>query len=65
MLKLLMKSIKNKKEGYNKMPDHLKDAPNTREFSQYLQGFIGKQTQKHRTKVFAELVATVRLMLAE
>lgn len=46
------------------MPDHLKSAPNTKEFHDYLQNFLKKKEKQHRRKVVQELASTALLMIA-
>lgn len=46
------------------MPEHLKDAPNSKEFQKYLNGFIKKKERQHRRKVMQEIAASVALMIA-
>ena len=46
------------------MPDHLKNAPNTKEFQKYLESFVKKHERQHRKKLLKEIVNTAFLMIA-
>ncbi len=46
------------------MPEHLKNAPNSKEFEKYIQGFIKRKERQHRTKVLKEAALSLSLMLA-
>lgn len=46
------------------MPEHLKDAPNSKEFDKYLQSFIKRKERTHRKNVMREIVTSISLMLA-
>lgn len=46
------------------MPEHIKSAPNSKEFQNYLNGFVKKKERAHRRKVVKEVVASALLMIA-
>ncbi len=46
------------------MPEHLKDAPKTEEFQQYLRSFRERQEKLHRRRVASEVLASLSLMIA-
>jgi hypothetical protein len=46
------------------MPEHLKSAPNSKEFQKYLSNFVKKKERTHRRKVMQEIAASALLMIA-
>lgn len=46
------------------MPEHIKSAPNSKEFQSYLNSFVKKKERAHRRKVVKEVVASALLMIA-
>lgn len=46
------------------MPEHLKSAPESKEFQSYLKGFVKEKEQLHRKKVLREAMTTLALMIA-
>ena len=46
------------------MPEQIKNSPDSKEFQQYLQGFIQKKERQHRKKVVREIVTSIALMIA-
>ncbi len=46
------------------MPEHLKDAPETEEFHNYLQSFVKTKEKQHRRKVLSEVMTSLSLMIA-
>lgn len=46
------------------MPEHLKSAPNSKEFQKYLNNFVKKKERTHRRKVVQEIAASALLMIA-
>lgn len=46
------------------MPEHLKSAPNSKEFQKYLNGFVKDKERQHRKKVMKEILASALLMIA-
>jgi len=45
------------------MPDHLKNAPDTKEFAKYLQSFIKRKEAQHQVKVAKAAVTSLSLMI--
>ena len=45
------------------MPDHLKNAPESKEFQKYLQNFMKKKERQHRKNILREVAASLSLML--
>jgi hypothetical protein len=46
------------------MPDHLKDAQNTKEFENYLKNFIQRKEREHKVKVVQEAATSLSLMFS-
>lgn len=46
------------------MPEQIKNNPDSKEFHQYLQGFIQKKERQHRKKVMREIATSLALMFA-
>lgn len=46
------------------MPEHLKNAPETKEFDNYLKNFVRAKEQQHRKKVMREIATSIALMMA-
>lgn len=46
------------------MPEHLKNAANTKEFEKYIKNFIKRKESQHRKKVLKEAATSLTLMLA-
>ena len=46
------------------MPEHLKSAPNSKEFQKYLNNFVKTKERNHRRKVMQEIAASALLMIA-
>ncbi|HMS31440.1 MAG TPA: hypothetical protein PJ984_03520 [Candidatus Saccharibacteria bacterium] len=46
------------------MPEHLKSAPESKEFQSYLKSFVKQKEQLHRKKVLREAMTTLALMIA-
>jgi hypothetical protein len=46
------------------MPEHLKNAQNTKEFDKYLSNFIKRKESQHRQKVLKEVASSLTLMIA-
>jgi hypothetical protein len=46
------------------MPEHIKSAPNSKEFQQYLNNFVKKKERQHRKKVLQQVATSIALMIA-
>lgn len=46
------------------MPEHLKNAPNSKEFDKYLKSFMKRKERQHRRKVLQEIATSALLMIA-
>lgn len=61
--KSINKNIKKEKE--NRMPDHLKHVPESKEFQQYLNQFVKDKQRAHRMKRFQNIISSFFSPVAE
>lgn len=47
------------------MPEHLKNATDSPEFSRYLKSFLERKEREYSRKVASEAVATLAMVVAE
>jgi hypothetical protein len=45
------------------MPEHLKNAPNSKEFDTYLKNFMKKKVRQHRHKYLKDALSSFALMI--
>ena len=46
------------------MPDHLKNAPNSKEFDKYLKNFMKRKMRLHRQKAVREIAGSIAFMIS-
>jgi len=47
------------------MPEHLKNAPDSPEFSRYLKHFLQRKEREYSKKVVSEAIATLAMVVAD